>query len=348
MTIKVGLIGCGGITSLHVPGWLSVQDRAEIVAVADPSEENVRQRVAQIGHDVKVYKDYRDLLADGSIDAVDLALPHFLHCESIVAAAEAGKHLMTEKPLCLNLDEAAQIQDAVDKSGIVMMAGHNFLFCPPVLQAKQMIMQGDLGKIFMIDSIDSGARRPALSLNKATWDGKNKAATTDTWRNDPAKMGGGELIDTGYHPTYRMVFLADSKAKEVSAVLGTYRLPLNREDTANLLIKFENGVTGRIFSSWGVQTPGGRPTLFNVAGEAGQLWGEIDRLYFQPVGFTSAASVEFPGWDYARTFAAEIAHFCSAIEGGFEPLHSAKEATETLRIILAGYEAAEKGITVKM
>ena len=109
-------------------------------------------------------------------------------------------------------------------------------------------------------------------------------------------MGGGELIDTGYHPTYRMVFLANSKAAEVSAVLGTYRLPLNREDTANLLIKFESGVTGRIFSSWGVQTPGGRPTLFNIMGEAGQLWGELDRLFFQPVGFNTAASVEFPGW----------------------------------------------------
>ncbi len=234
------------------------------------------------------------------------------------------------------------------KSGIVMMAGHNQLFFPPVLQAKQMIMQGDLGKIYMIDSIDAGARRPALNLNKATWDGKNKADNTGTWRNDPAKMGGGELIDTGYHPTYRMIFLADSKAVEISAVLGTYRLPLNREDTANLLIKFENGITGRIFTSWGVQTPGGRPTMFNIMGEAGHLWGESDKLYFQPVGFSSAATVEFPGWDYTRSFAAEIAHFCSAIEGGFEPLHSADEATETLRIILAGYEAAEKGITVKL
>ncbi|HHX65707.1 MAG TPA: Gfo/Idh/MocA family oxidoreductase, partial [Chloroflexi bacterium] len=301
MTLKIGLIGCGGITESHVEGWKTVADRARIVAVADVSEANAKARAAQIGHPVTIYSDYRDLLADEQIDAVDIALPHHLHCESIVAAAEAGKHLMTEKPLCLDLDEAAAIAAAVKKSGITMMTGHNQLFFPSVLQAKQMIMQGDLGKVYMIDSIDAGARRGPLSLNKATWGATQQRA--ETWRSDPAKMGGGELIDTGYHPTYRMLFLAGQKPVEVSAVLGTYRLPLKREDTANLLIKFEDGVTGRIFSSWGVQTPGGRPMLFNISAEAGQLWGEMDKLYYLPVGFQNPAVVEYPGWDYARSFA---------------------------------------------
>ena len=113
MTLKVGLIGCGGITRIHVDGWKAIADRAQIVAVADVSEENARLRAEQIGGEVEIHTDYNALLGDSEIDAVDIALPHHLHRDAIVASAEAGKHLMTEKPLCLTLDEAADIAKAV-------------------------------------------------------------------------------------------------------------------------------------------------------------------------------------------------------------------------------------------
>ncbi|MEZ4680577.1 MAG: Gfo/Idh/MocA family oxidoreductase [Caldilineaceae bacterium] len=114
------------------------------------------RRAAQIGTNPEIVSDYRDLLVDKEIDAVDISLPHHLHCEAIVAAAQAGKHLMTEKPLCLSLDEAAQIAKAVKASGITMMAAHNQIFFPAVQQAKQMIMSGELGQIYMIHSLDCG------------------------------------------------------------------------------------------------------------------------------------------------------------------------------------------------
>ncbi len=347
MVLRIGLIGAGGITTSHVKGWNTVTDRAEIVAIADVSEEAARFRMKQIGREVRYYADYHDLLAQNDIDAVDLALPHFLHCESIVAAAQAGKHAMSEKPFCLSLEEAEKIRQAVSGAGTIFMAAHNQLFFPTVLRAKQMMIEGDLGKIYQIDSLDSGARRRPISLNKSTWGG-NAPRPAPTWRSDPAKMGGGELIDTGYHPTYRMLFLAGERPVAVSALLGTYRMPLQREDTANALIEFESGVTGRLMSSWGVQTPGGRPMQFAVMAEAGQVWGEIDRMYYLPVGFDSPAVVEFPGWDYDRTFAAEISHFLDCIEGGFEPLHSVAEATETLKVILGAYRSVEEGTIVRL
>ncbi|MEA3345987.1 MAG: Gfo/Idh/MocA family oxidoreductase [Chloroflexota bacterium] len=348
MTLKIGLIGCGGISRAHVEGWKTVVDRAEIVAVADISGEAAEERAAQIGHQVKIYADYNDLLEDEEIDAVDIMLPHHLHHDAIVATAEAGKDLMVEKPLCLSLDEAAGIAQAVKGSGIIMMAAHNQLFFPSVLQAKQMIVKGDLGEIYMVNSVDCGAHRRPLNLDKSGWSKSASHPAATGWRSDPAKMGGGELIDTGYHPTYRLLFLAGQKPVEVSALLGTYRLPLKREDTANVLVGFEKGMTGKIFSSWAMRAPGARPTLFNVMGEAGQLWGEIDKLYFQPVGFQTPAVVEYPGWDYGRSFAAEITHFVDAIEGGFEPLYSVAEATKTLRVILAAYQSIEEGIIVKL
>ena len=116
----------------------------------------------------------------------------------------------------------------------------------------------------------------------------------------------------------------------------------------DLLLKFSSGVTGRILTSWGLRPPGGRYTLFAIMAEAGQLWGEIGKLCYQPFGFNSPAVVEFPGWSYDRTFAAEIAHFVDAVEGGFEPLHSVPEATDVLRLIVAGYQAAEESRLVKL
>lgn len=338
MSLNVGLIGCGGITKVHVNGWKTIPERARIVAVADVSEENAQIRAAEIGGDVAIYRDFAQLLADPLVDAVDIALPHHLHRDAIVAAAQAGKHVMTEKPLCLSLDEAADIAQAVKASGIVFMAGHNQIFYPAVLQAKNMLLRGDLGQVYAIHSIDSGARRAGLSQNKATW-GEPETAAEWGWRNDPTKMGGGELIDTGYHPTYRLLFLAGAKPVQVTGMLGNYRLPLTQEDSAIALVKFDNGVTGHILTSWAMRSPGARPMLFAIMGEKGQLWGEPDKLYYQPVGFQTPSVMEFPGFTGSQTFAAEIAHFADAIEHGYEPLHSVAEATETLRVILGAYEA---------
>lgn len=347
MTLKIGLIGCGGITRIHVEGWKAIADRAEIVAVADVSEENARQRVEQIGHEVTIYNDYRDLIANKAIDAVDIALPHHLHRDAIVAAAEAGKHIMTEKPLCLTLDEAAEIAAAVEKSGITFMAAHNQLFLPAMMQAKQMLLQGDLGKIYMIQSIDCFINQRPLSTNKATW-GRPAEFAAAGWRSDPAKIGGGELIDTGYHPTYRLLFLAGERPTEVTAMLGTYRLPLEREDTANVLVRFESGVIGQILTSWAMTGPGGGKLVFSVIGERGQLWAEPQKLYYQPNRYDAPSVVDYTTRNVPNTFAAEIAHFVDAIEGGFEPLHSVVEATDTLKVILGAYRSAAEGVIVKL
>jgi predicted dehydrogenase len=347
MTLKIGLIGCGGIMRVHIDGWKAISDRAQIVAVADVMGENARACAEQIGGEVAIYDDYNALLADKAIDAVDIALPHHLHRDAIVAAAQSGKHLMTEKPLCLTLDEAADIAAAVKRSGVTMMAAHNQLFIPAMISAKQMLLQGELGKIYMIQSIDCFINQRSLSQDKSTW-GQPAAFAAAGWRSDPAKIGGGELIDTGYHPTYRLLFLAGARPVEVTAMMNTYRLALGREDTADVLVRFENGVIGQILTSWAMTSPGSGQTIFTVTGERGQLWAEPDKLYYQPNGFTTPSVLDFTGRMPASTFAAEIVHFVNAIEGGFEPLHSVAEATEVLRIILAAYQSAAEGTIVRL
>src|SRR5690606_27022612 len=141
----------------------------------------------------------------------------------------------------------------------------------------------------------------SLNLNKANWDASKKPSLGG-WRLDQAKMGGGELIDTGYHPTYRLLFLAGEMPTEVTAMLGTYRMDMEQEDSAYVLAKYANGMIGQIMSSWAMRAPGARRALFYIMAERGQLWGEVDRLCYQPVNFTAPAIVEFPTWTGAQTF----------------------------------------------
>jgi predicted dehydrogenase len=146
----------------------------------------------------------------------------------------------------------------------------------------------------------------------------------------------------------RLLFLAGQAPTEVCAMMGTYRQAMEAEDTANVMVRFADGSMGNIFTSWAMPTPGGRPLLFSISGEAGQLWAEYDKLYHQPIGFQEPAVYQFSGWDYGRTFGAEIDHFVAAIDQGFEPLHSLTEATDTLRLILAAYAATRSGTVVKL
>jgi predicted dehydrogenase len=349
MKIGVGLIGCGGITRAHVEGWKAIADRAEIVAIADVSEENAKRRAEQIGHPVKIFADYHDLLAESGIDAVDISLPHHLHRDSIVAAAEAGKHILSEKPLCLSLEEAEDIRKAVESSGVRMMAAHNQLFYPSIQRAKQMLAGHELGEVYGIHSIGCYGSHKRLNMDKSTW-GKPSERSDLTWRADLQKSGGGHLIDGGYHAAYRLVFLAGERPTEVVAMLSG-RSP-QREHTAEILVRFESGLVGRILTSGAMRGPGPNWLVFNVFGEFGQIWSEQDKggttFYHLPMDAETPATLQYPGWRTAQTYNAEIVHFVDAIEGSFEPLHSVAEATNALRIVLAAYRSEAERIVVKL
>src|SRR5687767_11416836 len=99
--IKVGLLGGGGIVDAHIRGYRTYSDAIEVTAIADLVDETVRRRAAELG--AAAYTDFRQMIIEADLDAVDICLPHHLHAEAIVAAAQAGKHILCEKPLCLTV-----------------------------------------------------------------------------------------------------------------------------------------------------------------------------------------------------------------------------------------------------
>jgi predicted dehydrogenase len=151
--IKVGLIGAGGIAGAHVKGYLANDDLTTLVAVADPDAANAQRRADLAGADV--YPTYQAMLEQADIDAVDICLPHHLHKDAIVAAANAGKHILCEKPLCLTAAEAVEVAAAVEANGVTLMCAHNQLFLPAVMRARELIDSGHFGTVYEVRTTDS-------------------------------------------------------------------------------------------------------------------------------------------------------------------------------------------------
>jgi len=318
--VRVGLIGAGGIAGAHVKGYLANPDTTVLVAVADPVAENAQRRADLAG--AATYSSYLDMLAEADIDAVDICLPHHLHKDAIIAAAKAGKHILCEKPLCLSAEEAAEVNAAVEAAGVTLMCAHNQLFSPPVAKALEMIRDGALGDVYEVRTTDS-------FYNDFNPDNMG-------WRASAKTSGGGELIDTGYHPTYLLLQLAGGEPVEVSAMLSTHRLKfMEGEDSAQLLVRFDNGVLGHLVTSW-AYSPTTNTERFSVVGQLGSLFSDGRNLSYK-LRSGEQGKLEFPE---VNEFAAEIEHFASSILNGTRPIHTQKEGIEVLGIILAAYESA--------
>ncbi len=145
--IRVGLIGLGMISKNHLSAYQKIGEIAEIVAVADVRKELVQRTAKEVA--AESYYDYRELLQDDKVDAVDIMLPHNLHLQAAVDAAAAGKDIFIEKPLARTAAEATKIVEATDRAGVRLMIGNNLLFHPGVQKARELIEKKYLGKIVL-------------------------------------------------------------------------------------------------------------------------------------------------------------------------------------------------------
>jgi predicted dehydrogenase len=322
--VKVGLIGGGGIANAHIRGYRAFADRIGVTAIADGHPDTLARRRDELG--AAAFLDYAELIAEGDIDAVDICLPHHLHADAIVRAASAGKHVLCETPLCLTATEAREVDAAVRANGITLMSAHNQLFMPAVAKARAVLDSGILGTLYEVRTTDSFFN----DFDPATMG----------WRASAATSGGGELIDTGYHPTYLLLHLAGGIPIEATAMLSTHRLAfMEGEDSAQVLVRFDNGVVGQMVTSWAYD-PAPVTERFSAVGELGSLHsgGEGSSL---TVTLRHGTSETFT-FDDVDTYVAEIGHFADSLITGTRPLHTEVEGIAVLGILLAAYEGAAR------
>jgi predicted dehydrogenase len=160
------------------------------------------------------------------------------------------------------------------------------------------------------------------------------------WRASAATSGGGELIDTGYHPTYLMLHLAGGSPVEATAMLSTHRLTfMEGEDSAQVLVRFDNGVVGQMVTSWAYE-PASITERFSVVGELGAL--HSDRAGTSLTVALRSGTTETFDYQRVNTYVSEIGHFADSLINETRPLHTEVEGLEALGILLAAYEGASK------
>ncbi len=257
--IKTGIIGCGGIANQkHLPALKAFSDRCEIVAFCDIVPERAQKAAKEYGaSDAKVYTDYRELLADASIDDVHVCTPNVSHCEITVAALEAGKHVLCEKPMAATTADAEKMMAAYKKSGKLFTIGYQNRYRSDSLTLKAICEQGDLGDIYY-------AKAHAI-----------RRRGVPTWGvfPDKSKQGGGPLIDIGTHALDLTLWMMDNyKPKSVMGksfeILGKLLEPGNQgnmmgtwdnktyevEDSAFGFVTMENGSVIYIEAAWALNT----------------------------------------------------------------------------------------------
>lgn len=200
-TVRIGMIGCGTIGNVHAKSVVKVEGCA-LTAAAD-TDEAALSSLAE-AHGVKArYTNYRELLADPNVDAVVIGVPNHLHAEMTVAALQAGKDVLCEKPIATSYTDAQRMASAAKKTGKRLIVGVVNRFADSVNQIKDIVARGDLGEIYQVNiKFKSYRSIPGLG----------------GWFTDKARAGGGVMIDWGVHFVDLVLYALDGPA--VSAVSG--------------------------------------------------------------------------------------------------------------------------------
>jgi predicted dehydrogenase len=238
-SVKLGLIGIGGIGQLHLKHALMLKN-AEVVAVAD-TNKNALNGAKELG--VKnTYTDYNEMLKNPYVDAVLIAVPTHLHLKCSRDAAEAKKHVFLEKPIAVTVEDAIEVIASAERNQVKLMMGYPMRFNQHFLKLKEDMANGLLG-----DVMNAHATYICAGPFVHRADGHSPAPVPDWWFNTQL-TGGGVLMDLGCHiiNLMRMLF---GEVTEVKGQFG-HRYRMDFEDSATVLMRFNSGTLAGLNVGW--------------------------------------------------------------------------------------------------
>ncbi len=344
--IRIGIIGAGGIASkLHLPELQTVEG-AEVVVLAGRKQSRLETLCAEFAVPSWTHS-YEEVIADSGIDAVVISLPHPLHVRFGLMALDAGKHVHMQKPLSTSLDEAERFVQAAEASDRTVLA-LPYVARPHVLTARQWIRQGKLGRVASARSRFSHGGPEVYYATIQNILGEQPE--DDLWFFDARQADVGALFDMGVYAIAHLVALLGSVTR-VSCRCSTVAKPTELEDTAALLLDFENGAIGTAETGW---CDGARTYDFSVHGTAGKLVNPnltAELIHYRPSSVVDedAPLIEEPvdtsGWPDIHSHQ----HWIDCIREGIQPpLTNARTARHVTEIMLAGLESSRTGRTVEV
>ena len=334
-----GLIGCGIISKWHADSIAKIED-ATIIGAVDTKKENAEKFANN--YSCRVFSSIDEMLACDEIDIVCICTPSGLHAPMAVKVANAGKHFVVEKPMAITKQQMKDMIDACEKNGVKGAVISQNRFSDHIQTVKKAIENGELGDILLGD-VYMKFFRSAEYYASAGWRG--------TWKMD----GGGALMNQGIHGIDLLQYLV-GPVKSVMGMCRTLVHDIEVEDTANVLVQFENGAIGTIQGATSIEP--GYPIRIEISGTKGTViigcdeiikW-DVDgeSLEVKNEGEEKTKNYQIPTAFSIDKHAMQIKDLIDAIKEDRRPLVDIYEGKRPVDIILGAYESSRTGKIVEI
>jgi predicted dehydrogenase len=325
--IRIGIIGAGAVTQMgHIPAFKS-NSKVELVALCDNDEEKLHF-LSKKHNIAKSYTDYEKLISDSAIDGLVIATPNNLHLPMIRAGCNEKKHILCEKPLARNVEEASEICDIVNNSKGKFMMGLNNRFRPDV-QILKKFMDEEFGDIFYA---------------KTGWLQREELPKDTSWKSMLDSSGGGALLNLGIHLLDEALWLLG--CRKVDRVIGSAHFLSEKrdvEDSAIALLSMEDNITLTIEVSWTLLFDKDF-TYFNVFASNGSALLNPMKIYKRMHGeiVNVTPQVDASKNAFKHSFHLQAEHFVESIWKDIDPIFRVEEGVEMAKIVDAIYISARE------
>jgi len=335
--LRIGLIGAGDVArAAHLPSF-AANGKVEIAAVADPDTMSAAS-VAQHFGIGKVVEDYHEILDDPSISAVDICAPHYLHYQIAMDALNEGKHVICEKPIAMNLEEADGMIRAAHELGLWLLITLNQRFMPIHRKVKEFIAGGRLGKPFLVNAQIVGNVMTALS-------------DANHWKNTWDRAGGGAFFDTGTHIVDLMHYWFGEPTAVNASLKRLITKPENKaDDNAAVTLEYDDDLLANLIISYSQENEpwSEKKFIFGTGGNIAMISEAAVPMFFVADNSPKMVEVEHKADWWAWSHDLALRHFVDCILENAEPIVTAEDARAALKTILAAYQSAKEGRRVEI
>jgi len=347
--VNVAIVGCGRISDLHAKAYLT-HPEAQIVAICDTNPELLASRGSEWNvAEGSRYSSIDDLLTRDDIDFVDLLVPHHLHFSFASKVLNAGVNLSLQKPMTVNLDDATALIDLAREKKVVLKVFENFVFFPPIVLAKKLVEQGEIGDLLGVRMKSHSGYSPTM------WD---IPPATQEWRLKPEECGGGPLVFDDGHHKFAVAWHFLGAVDSVFAAIGNWK-GTGIDSPSIVSWTHQSGAIGSlevIYSPDMLVTTKyyAQDDQLEISGTKGTIWvtkghGQIRNL--PPVMlFSDGVEKTFDDVDsdWGTSFVNSGQHFVDALRNGTEPVLTGEQGREILEFTLAAQQSASNRSIVRL
>ncbi|OCT15162.1 dehydrogenase [Paenibacillus pectinilyticus] len=336
--IKVAIVGCGSISKKrHIPEY-AANPNVELVGFCDLILGRAEGYAQE--HGGRAYTSYEEMLKAEKPDAVSVCTPNVLHAPYAIAAANAGAHVLVEKPMATNEEDALAMIEAARKNGVFLMVGQNQRLMPPHLKAKEILQSGKMGKVLSFRTSFGHGGPEGWSI-----DGR------DSWffRKEDAIMGA--MGDLGVHKSDLIRWMLDDEVAEVAAFVSTlHKAGTDVDDNATCVLRMKSGIIGTLVASWTYYKGGDNSTILWCENGAMHIGTHpVDQVIVQlRDGTVEKYQVGAMATNEKQVSSGIMDAFVESIITNTPPSISGEEGLKSLAVILAAFESQDSKKVVSL